>query len=149
MITLKDRPMNAEAAAPANADTDEMPAIELVCPMPGFAEHRRFVLVRMDDAGVLFSMRSLENPDLRFLVIAPNPFFPGYEPEIEEETLAMLGAAGTSDLLVLLVVTAPGSIAEATANLMAPIVVDTTTRRAIQTVLTGSDLPVRAPLVSA
>ncbi|MBG0833367.1 flagellar assembly protein FliW [Planomonospora sp. ID67723] len=141
--------MNAEAASPASANTDEVPTIELVCPMPGFAGNRRFVLVRMDDDGVLFSLRSLDDENLRFLVISPNPFFPDYEPEIDDETLGMLGVTDVSNLLVLLVVTAPGSITEATANLLAPIVVDTGSRRAIQTVLTGSDLPVRAPLVSA
>ncbi|GAA3448066.1 flagellar assembly protein FliW [Planomonospora venezuelensis] len=141
--------MNAEAAAPVNTNTGDLPTIEFVCPMPGFVGNRRFVLVRMDDSGVLFSLRSLDDENLRFLVISPNPFFPEYEPEIDDAALAMLGAGETSNLLVLLIVTAPGSITEATANLLAPIVVDTDTRRAIQTVLTGSDLPVRAPLVSA
>ncbi|GII06142.1 flagellar assembly protein FliW [Planobispora takensis] len=141
--------MNAEATAPTTAGSEELPTIELVCPMPGFAGNRRFVLVRMDDSGVLYSLRSLDNPDLRFLVISPNPFFPDYEPEIDDATLAMLATDETAELLVLLIVTAPGSITEATANLLAPIVVDTATRRAVQTVLTGSDLPVRAPLVSA
>ncbi|MBG0818575.1 flagellar assembly protein FliW [Planomonospora sp. ID82291] len=140
--------MNADTAAPVDTTGGELPAIEFVCPMPGFTDNRRFVLVRLDEDGVLYSLRSLEDPGPRFLVISPNPFFPGYEPEIDDETLAALGAGETSQLLVLLIVTAPGSITEATANLLAPIVVDTATRRAVQTVLSGSDLPVRAPLVS-
>ncbi|WP_449063945.1 flagellar assembly protein FliW [Planomonospora algeriensis] len=140
--------MNADTAAPVDTTGGELPTIEFVCPMPGFADNRRFVLVRVDEDGVLYSLRSLDDPALRFLVISPNPFFPGYEPEIDDATLAMLGAGQTSNLLVLLIVTAPGSITEATANLLAPIVVDTATRRAVQTVLSGSDLPVRAPLVS-
>ncbi|GAA3161842.1 flagellar assembly protein FliW [Planomonospora alba] len=141
--------MNADTAAPAGTTGGDLPSIEFVCPMPGFAGNRRFVLVRVDEDGLLYSLRSLEDPDLRFLVISPHPFFPSYEPEIDDATLDMLGVDQTAELLVLLIVTAPGSITEATANLLAPIVVDTRTRRAVQTVLSGSDLPVRAPLVSA
>ena len=48
-----------------------------------------------------------------------------------------------------LVVTAGASPRESTANLMAPIVMYEPTRRAVQLVLSGSGLPVRAPLLSA
>ena len=35
----------------------DIPAIELVHPLPGFPDHRRFALVQLDDDGVLCQLR--------------------------------------------------------------------------------------------
>jgi flagellar assembly factor FliW len=129
-------------------DTTELPVLEFVAPMPGFAEQRRFVLVRVGEEGMLFALTSVELPGLRFLVVPPAPFFPEYEPEIDDEALAALGPNEVDDLLVLLVINTGDAPNEASANLMAPIVLSQQTRRAVQLVLTGSGLPVRAPLLA-
>jgi flagellar assembly factor FliW len=126
-----------------------LPVIEFVAPMPGFPADLRFVLLRMDDSGLLFALTSIENPGLRFLVVPPAPFFPEYAPEIDDQSLAELGATDGTDLLILLVVTTGKSARDATVNLMAPIVLHEPSRRAVQLVLTGSGLPVRAPLLMA
>ena len=121
-----------------------LPTIELTSPMPGFPAHRRFVLVSLDDDGLLYALTSMDDPELRFLVVPPQPFFPDYAPEIGDETLEVLGNPGADQLLLMLVITAGES--ETTANLLAPIVIDQVNRRAVQAVLTGSGLPVRAVL---
>jgi flagellar assembly factor FliW len=125
-----------------------LPTIELVHPMPGFPDHRRFVLVRLDEDGLLYAFTSADDPDLRFLVVPPLAFFPDYAPEIDDETMQLLGVDTPEQVLILLVVTAGESAGEATVNLMAPVLVDQVNRRAVQAVLTGSGLPVRAPLTS-
>jgi flagellar assembly factor FliW len=131
-----------------SADTDDLPVIDFVRPIPGFPGHYRYVLTRVGDEGLLYVLRSLDEPPARFLVMAPAPFFPDYEPEIDDDLLELLDVHDADRLLVLLVVTAGESAAEATANLLAPIVVDRVSRRAAQVVLTGGDFPLRAPLVA-
>jgi flagellar assembly factor FliW len=121
-----------------------LPTIELAAPMPGFPAHRRFVLVRLDDDGLLFALTSMDDSDLRFLVVPPGPFFPDYAPEIGDDMLELLGRPDPAQLLLLLVVTAGESATSA--NLLAPIVIDQASRRAVQVVLSGSGLPVRAML---
>jgi flagellar assembly factor FliW len=134
---------------PNAATGDELaPTIEFVSPMPGFPDHRRFLLVRIGEQELLYSLTSVDDPHLRFLVIPPETFFPDYAPEIDDDTLELLGTRKVEDLLVLLVVTPGGSAGEATANLFAPIILDQQARRAAQAVLTGSGLPVRAALMS-
>ena len=130
------------------AETTELPVLEFVAPMPGFPEHRQYVLVRVGDEGVLYALTSVESPGLRFLVVPPAPFFPDYAPEVDEEDLLALGASGADDLLVLLVINTGDAPNEASANLMAPIVLSQHTRRAVQLVLSGSGQPVRAPLLA-
>jgi flagellar assembly factor FliW len=126
----------------------DLPIIDFVCPMPGFPEHRRFVLVRLDDEGMLYALTSLHDNDVRFLVVPPVAFFPDYSPEIPQESADLLGVTSAEQVLVLLVITAGESVAGTTANLLAPILVDQVNRRALQVVLTGSGLPVRAELMA-
>jgi len=129
-------------------ETGELPVLEFVAPMPGFPAQRRFVLVQMDDDGMLYSLTSFDAPELRFLVVPPAQFFPDYSVEVDDESLVALGLPDAEDLLILLVLTAGETVAETTANLMAPIVVAQSSRRAVQLVLGGSGLPVRAPLLA-
>ncbi|WP_433210015.1 flagellar assembly protein FliW [Dactylosporangium sp. CS-047395] len=138
------------ATVDSPGETTTLPVIDFVAPIPGFPEDRRFVLVRLDDAGVLYSLKSVDSDGLRFLVVPPTQFFPDYEAEIDDETLATLGVSDPGDLVVLLVVTAGEAGAEdATANLMAPIVLDQRTRRAVQLILSHTGLPVRQKLMVA
>ncbi|WP_239456278.1 flagellar assembly protein FliW [Nocardioides solisilvae] len=127
---------------------DEIPVIELVNPMPGFPEHRRFALVRLDDDGMLCALRSLEDPDLRFLVTSPISFFPDYAPLVEDDVVDQLGIVDAAEVLVLVVLTAGSSLAETTANLLAPILVNTQSRRASQVILDDPSLSVATPLVA-
>jgi flagellar assembly factor FliW len=123
-----------------------LPTIDLAVPMPGFPRHRQFVLVRLNDEGLLYAFTSIEDPELRFLVAPPEPFFPDYAPEIEDEVFAALNASDPDRLLLLVVITA--GVNETTANLLAPIVVDRDSRRAMQVILNGSGMPVRAVMSS-
>jgi len=138
----------AESVEDVEAEVEELPIIEFVAPMPGFPTERRFVLVSVEGTEMLFVLASVDEPGLRFLVMPPLPFFPDYAPEIDDEALDALGGPGAEDLLVLLVVTTGDKPSDASVNLMAPIVLVQTTRRAIQLVLSGSGLPVQAPLLA-
>ena len=126
---------------------EEIPVIELVEAMPGFPDRTRFALVRLDEDGVLCSLKSVEDPDLRFLVVPPNVFFPDYAPELDDATVSALRIQRAEDVLVLVVVNPGDQAATATANLLAPVVVNTVSRQGTQVVL-SEDFPVRAPLVA-
>jgi flagellar assembly factor FliW len=119
-----------------------LPTIDLAVPMPGFPAHRQFVLVRLNEDGLLYAFTSVDDPELRFLVAPPEPFFPDYAPEIEDEVFAALNTKDADRLLVMVVITA--GVNETTANLLAPIIVDRDSRRAMQVVLQGTGMPVRA-----
>ena len=136
----------------------ELPDLVFVRPMPGFPQLTRFVLVRLgdqtDDAGqaddgqaddgLLYELRSLEQPEVRFLVAVPTPFFPDYAIELDAAACTELDLHDADDALVLVVVTVDPDVGGATANLLAPIVVNARTRQAGQVILSGSDWPVRA-----
>jgi flagellar assembly factor FliW len=127
----------------------ELPSLEFVAPFPGFPGKTRFALVSRDDAGLLYELRSLDEPSLRFLVVPPAPFFPEYAPEIDDTTATALGLSAAEQAVVLLVLNPGDRASAATANLLAPIVINIESRQAAQVVLSGAELPVRAPLAAA
>lgn len=130
------------------ATMTEIPAIEFVQPLPGFPGHSGFALVQLDDDGVLCELQSLEDPGLRFLVVPPTPFFPDYAPEVGDDIARELEIDSADEVIVLLVLNAGTSLQTTTANLLAPVVVNTRTRRAQQVILEDQSLPLAAPLVA-
>ena len=160
MIPAIERSRSATVAA-----VEELPELTFVRPLPGFGDLRRFVLVDLEPPGdhpadegdgaepVLFELRSLEDPAVRFLVAAPAAFFPDYAFELDETECAALGLESESDALVLVLLTVGQDSGEhatpTTANLLAPVVVNVGTRAAAQVILAGTDWPVRAAVVPA
>jgi flagellar assembly factor FliW len=138
--------MAKSSAAAANVQPD-LPVIELVHPLPGFPDTHRFTLEPLDATGVLSALRSLDRPDLQFLVVPPSGFHPSYAPEIDDESAAELGLTSAEQALVLLVVHAGPDLASTTVNLRAPLVVNIATSRAAQVILEDVSLPVAAPLL--
>lgn len=139
----------------------DIPVIELVQPLPGFPDLRQFALVQLDSlagsddgsddassgGGVLCALRSLEDPDLRFLVLPPSAFFPDYAPVIDDATVAELEISSADDVLVLVVLNAGDSLGSTTANLVAPVLVNTVTRKACQVILDDPALSISTPLL--
>ncbi len=116
----------------------------------GFPDAHRFLLVQVDDAtSDVFELRSLDEPGLGFVTVAPGSFFPDYAPELDDATAGRLGLHDAGDVLLLAVVTLGESGADATANLLAPVVVNQHTAHACQAVLSEQGWPLRAPLSAA
>lgn len=126
-----------------------LPVLEMVQPLAGFPDRRRFALARLDETGLVCDLRSLDDPNLSFVVVPPGPFFAGYSPSIDASVTAELGLEDENDLLALVVVTLGDTPEQATANLLAPVLVNHRTQRAGQYVLSDADLPMRAPLSGA
>lgn len=113
----------------------------------GFPLARHFRLT--EASGGLYEMECLDIPDMAFVVIAPSPFFPDYSPTIDPATASRIGLADPKDAVVLLLVNLGSEDEPPAANLMAPVVVNKSTHEAMQVVLDGQNLPLRANLPTA
>jgi flagellar assembly factor FliW len=132
------------------AGAREVPALlRLVSALPGLPGRTEYALESLDEIGVLFAMRSApeSGPQVRLFLVAPHVFFPSYAPRVDPTLLADPFGSSDSDERVMFVVVRPaeGDGEPPTANLLAPLVVDTLTGRAVQVVL-DEDLPLRAPV---
>ena len=119
--------------------------LEFVTPLVGFEDETSFRLSSLEANGLIWSLESTRSPGLRFIVAPPAPFFPDYDPLIDEESVAGLNVPA-EELSLLVILTVNGSIRGATANLLAPVIFAPGRGRALQVVLDDDSLPLRAPL---
>src|SRR3954451_15827600 len=122
--------------------------ISFVEPLLGFEEHLGFDLSDIDPAGVLLSLRSRLDPALRFVLTRPERFFADYAPELADVVLEAVGASDPDTVSVYVILTIPSGLADATANVRAPVIVADDTGRAVQVVLDDESLSMNRPLVS-
>ena len=124
-----------------------MQVLSLADPLPGFPGLRDFALVAADAGGLLFWLQSVAPDGPRFLAVPAAPYFPDYAPALPRAACAELGIGDATAADVYCLITVPdGDVAEATANLRAPLVVNPATHRARQIVLTDGGHPIRQPL---
>jgi len=117
--------------------------------LPGFAGAHRFRLGTWDETdGRFWLLDCLDTPDLAFVVVRPEPFFPGYAPEIDRATADRLELASAEHAIVFVIVTLGPTPYDATVNLLGPLVVNLRSRLAAQVVLDGDSAMVRTPLAS-
>ena len=119
--------------------------------MHGFPDLRRYLLLAPDRPGGLFYWwQAVDDPAIAFPCCDPAKIFPDYRIHSDEADVIRLGLAERTSLQVLVVVTVPPQHPEAiTANLLGPILMDSTAREAWQLICERSDHRVAAPLLEA
>jgi flagellar assembly factor FliW len=108
--------------------------LEFPLGIPAFETHRRFRLIDRDP---LLFLESESNPELSFLLLPVVLIDPEYRLALSPEDRETIAASEASDLLCLAVITA-GEDLPPTANLLAPVVVNTENGRAVQAVRSDS-----------
>ena len=107
--------------------------------IPAFEDEHEFVIVPYDDESPYVFLQSLTTPDLAFLMTVPFIFFPEYEFELDDENQNKLELTRQEDMLIYTLLTINGGkVKDMTANLMAPVVLNTANMQARQIVLDRS-----------
>ena len=110
----------------------------------GLPTARRFALLDSNRAESPFRcLVCLDLPELGFVVCDPIRLWPEYAADVP-----VPDGARAADVAVLAIVTVPQDARDMTANLMAPLVVDSTSRVGVQLVLDTGRYGTRHPLVA-
>ena len=113
-------------------------------PIFGFEDYTRYTMIFDEEIGEqIVWLQSLEEPELCFFLFDPSAFEDFYKPEITEDTEKSLGAGEYACWVVLSV---KEDFNESTVNLKSPIVINTATGVAVQTIL-EQDYPIRHPVI--
>ena len=138
--------MRIETRAFGPIEIDEQQILNLTEPMPGFPGHRRFAILDPDPESPFKWLQSVEREELCFLIADPRQFFPEYTVEVQSAALRDLEIAEGTAAAVAVVLNVPEDPTQATANLLAPIVINATRKLARQVILEGADFGVRTRL---
>ena len=106
--------------------------------MIGFPELKKFALIFNEEKGKeakIMWLQSMEEEALAFPVMRPELVKEDYNPTVNDELFQTLGEMTPEDTYVLVTVTVPKDVKEASANLKAPIVINTATMKGCQIIL--------------
>ena len=132
--------MNTPVADPPVTNTP----VTFTAPMLGLENVHDFTLRSVEGAAGLYALEGGSPGPVRLFLADAAVFVPGYAPPVPAaalEALALEPGAAPQVLVVL-----NHSPQATTVNLMAPIVLNTATRRCSQLVLDGREYPLRADL---
>ena len=108
--------------------------------IPAFAEEHEFIILPYDEESPYYFMQSLKTPELAFILTIPFLFFPDYQIEIDDATVKDLDIKNQDSVTLYSIVTIPnGSLRYMTANLLAPVVLNTDNMKAKQLVMEKSN----------
>ena len=133
--------MQIESAAFGSIDGQADQIIEFPAGLPAFEGCKRFAFLQTGEHGSVLQMQGVDEPSVVFSVTDPAALGVNYELTLSDADVAALGLTQPEDATVAVIVRQAavdaGSPADAglKANFMAPLVVNTATRRGIQKVL--------------
>ena len=105
----------------------------------GFESLKSFIIIGLVGQEPFKWLQSLEDPELAFLMIDPLFFKPDYIVDIHPDDLTVLNTSNINDIIVFVFVSIPkGNPSRMSANLQAPLVINTNNMSAAQLVLAES-----------
>ena len=130
-------------------EIDEKKILHFKEGIPAFEEEHEFILIPFEDDSPFIFMQSLKTPELAFLITSPFIFFPDYTFEIGDAATDALKAKEREDLAIYSILTVPnGEIKKMTANLLAPLIINSKNNEAMQLVLDKSPYQTKHALFS-
>ncbi|VEF46912.1 Flagellar assembly factor FliW [Bacillus freudenreichii] len=102
--------------------------------IPGFPEEKEFVLLPLDES-ILTVLQSVRTPEVGFVVADPFSFFSGYDFQLSESAMEQLELAKPEDAVVYTILTVQDPFEKTTANLQAPVVINSKNNKAKQVIL--------------
>ncbi|TYO95527.1 flagellar assembly protein FliW [Desulfallas thermosapovorans] len=131
--------MKVQTTRFGTVEIDEGKIIAFPKGIPGFEQLRRFFILPVEGNENIRWLQAVDEPAVALLVIDPFVYFKGYSCDVPDHIAKELGIKEPAEALVLATVTVPpGNPAATTANLLAPIVINTRLHKGRQVILSGS-----------
>ena len=140
--------MKANTRIFGEIDIEDDKIIHFVNGIVGFPEMVDFALIHNEEKGPggIAWLQSMQEPQFAMPVMDPLLIKEAYNPKVEDELLKPLGEFGDDDMLVLVTISVPADIKNMTANMKGPIVINASTRKAVQVIAEGDDCEVKLPI---
>lgn len=127
--------MLVKSARFGDLTVDEQEIIHFRNGLPGFPEEQEFLLLPYQENSPFVFLQSVREENLSFLLTDPFVFFADYEFKLEDNIVQDLELSSENLPQILNIVTVPEDVEKMTANLLAPVIINTRNRRGIQIVL--------------
>jgi len=103
--------------------------------IPGFLEEKSFILLKLDQDSPFYILQSTNTAELGFVIVNPFQFFTTYEFDLSDNDKAQLKLESEQDVAVYTILNVKDPFEDSTANLQAPVVLNTSNNEAKQIIL--------------
>jgi flagellar assembly factor FliW len=127
-------------------DLEEAKIINFERGIMGFEQYKEFTIlydIESEDKVGISWLQSLEEPGLALPVINPFHIMADYNPIVEDEVLKPLGNIKEDNLVILLSLTVPSDITKMSANLKAPFIINSDSRKGSQIIVENADYEIK------
>ncbi len=128
-------------------EIDDSSVVTLLRGPLGFEAQTRYCLIQHRPDMKFRWLQSIEDPSLAFVVVEASEIVGNYEFEISDEEAQRLHLSDPADTLALAIVTVDSDGSDVSANLAAPILINTPKMIGAQLVLQENSYSVKHPLV--
>ncbi|MCL2248398.1 MAG: flagellar assembly protein FliW [Oscillospiraceae bacterium] len=129
-----------------NVEVDEAKFLDFEEGVPGLEQYHTYALLQFEESYPLVWLQSTEETGICLPVLDTFSVLPDYVFDIDETDVKRLQLTKPDDLFVVSVVVIPDEISGMTVNLAAPIIINTSSGKAKQIMLSGSEYNVRVPI---
>lgn len=116
--------------------------------MLGFSKINQYVLVERGDDSLFMWLQAVKKPSVAFPLLEPQIFEHNFKVDLLDEDRKILQLKDLKFAKVFAIVTIPSDPTKMTANLKAPIVINTKARLARQVILHDAEYPIRKSIFS-
>jgi flagellar assembly factor FliW len=134
--------MQIETTRFGTLDIDESQVFNFPMGLLGFSGLKQYVVIDHSQDSPLKWLQSVDDGSLAFIITDPLFFVPGYRVSARRSELEII-EADEEQLVLSVIMTVPNNPQDMSANLMAPLIFNMGTRRAMQHVLTKQKFPVK------
>lgn len=118
----------------------------------GFENYKQFTLIydvkTNGEKAKIAWLQAISEPELALPVMNPFDVVKDYDPTLNETLIKDLGDINAENAAVFLVVTVPSDVTKTTANLKAPIIINSDIRVGAQIIAENKDYVIKYPIIS-
>lgn len=116
--------------------------------LPGFEEEKTFILLPIEGNALFQVLQSTASPTIAFIVTNPFTLMNDYTFKIDDPTIELLTIKNQSEVFVLSVLSLKDPFESSTINLQAPLIFQSTSKKAKQMILNDGKYSMRHPIDS-
>ncbi|MDO5520761.1 MAG: flagellar assembly protein FliW [bacterium] len=112
----------------------------------GFEDFKKFTIMfdnEKPDKICIHWLQSMEEPTLAFPMLNPLLVNADYNPNVDDDAIAGLDDLTEDNIAMFLIITVPSDIKKMSANLKAPIIINSDNRKGAQVVVNNQDYEVK------
>ncbi|HHV59493.1 MAG TPA: flagellar assembly protein FliW [Clostridiaceae bacterium] len=125
-------------------EIDENAIIDFPEGLPGFEDEKRFVLLgKQPEQNPFVWLQCVDCPQLAFVMIDPRTLIEDYTVDVDDSEVEILDIVDTNNVLIYSIVVVPEDISKMTANLKAPVLINSVAKKGKQVILDNEEYRIR------